>query len=134
MNVPVENILGLSALEGGWGKASRFARDGNNFLSIYYPAPYAVAAIPAKDKTASGQTNKLSAFASYRDCLQSFVRLYDPIVHGIGDPEQFATVLQAHKKYGINPDNSEPMPGFVHDTATTIRGLRPYIERSRARR
>lgn len=53
---------------------------------------------------------------------------------GIGDPEQFATVLQAHKKYGINPDNGEPMPGFVHDTATTIRGSRPYIERSRARR
>lgn len=133
LHVPVENILGLSALEGGWGKASRFAREGNNFLSIYYPAPLAVAAIPAKDKTASGQTNKLSAFASYRDCLQSFVRLYGPIVQGVGDPEQFATVLQEHKKYGINPDNGAPMPGFVHDAANTIRGLRPYIARSRAR-
>lgn len=133
LDLPVENILGLSALEGGWGKTSRFAREGNNFLSIYYPAPYAVAPIPAKDKTVTGHTNKLSAFASYGDCLQSFVRLYDPIVHGIDDPEQFATILQQHKKYGINPDNGEPMPHFVHDVAATIRGLRPYIGRSKAR-
>ncbi len=47
LGVPVENILGLSALESNWGK-SRFAIEGNNYFGIHYPAPYAEGYLHAK--------------------------------------------------------------------------------------
>jgi hypothetical protein len=40
LGVPVENILGLSALESTWGQ-HRFAAQGNNYFGIHYPAPFA---------------------------------------------------------------------------------------------
>ena len=42
--VPVENILGVAALESNWGN-SRIAVQGNNFFGIDYPARYAVWAL-----------------------------------------------------------------------------------------
>ncbi len=47
INIPVENILALSALESGWGR-SPFAAQGNNYFGIHYPAPYATGYIQAK--------------------------------------------------------------------------------------
>jgi len=41
LHMPVENILGLSAFESGWGKGPYAADGGNNFLSLHYPAPFA---------------------------------------------------------------------------------------------
>src|SRR5690348_5593835 len=38
LNVPVEYLLGLAAVESGWGVASRFAVQGNSFFSMHYPA------------------------------------------------------------------------------------------------
>lgn len=38
LDIPVENILGLSALESGWG-ASPFAAKGNNYFGIHWPTP-----------------------------------------------------------------------------------------------
>ena len=40
LGIPVENILGLAALESGWG-SSPYAAQGNNYFGIHYPAPYA---------------------------------------------------------------------------------------------
>ena len=38
LGIPVENILGLSALESTWGE-HRFAAQGNNYFGIHYPRP-----------------------------------------------------------------------------------------------
>jgi hypothetical protein len=38
LGAPVENILGLSALESGWGEHP-FAAQGNNYFGIHYPGP-----------------------------------------------------------------------------------------------
>jgi hypothetical protein len=46
--IPVENILGVAALESNWG-ASRFAAQGNNYFGIHYPASHANGYMQAKE-------------------------------------------------------------------------------------
>ncbi len=53
LGVPVENILGLSALESSWGE-HRFAAQGNNYFGIHYPAPFAAGSMDAIDYPKSG--------------------------------------------------------------------------------
>src|SRR6266567_327857 len=48
LEVSVADILGLSALESGWG-TGRFARQGNNFFSEHYPASLAISFLTAND-------------------------------------------------------------------------------------
>jgi hypothetical protein len=67
LGVPVENILGVAALESNWG-ASRIALQGNNFFGINYPAPHGVGPLPAPP----GGTTIYSKFSSYADSLKSF--------------------------------------------------------------
>src|SRR5262249_11167680 len=51
LQVPVENVLGLSAFESGWGKEG-FASAGNNYLGIHYPALLATGYVVAKKSNA----------------------------------------------------------------------------------
>jgi len=125
LHVPVENILGLSALESGWGE-HRFAAEGNNYFGIHYPAPFATGYVLTDD----GKT-KVATFASYADSLRSFVKISGSIVRGKSDPTEFARALQDSRKFGINSDTGEKEPTYVHSTAKTIEGLRPFIARHR---
>jgi len=125
LHVPVENILGLSALESGWG-GHPFAAQGNNYFGIHYPAPFATGYVLTDD----GKT-KVATFASYADSLRSFVKISGSIVRGKSDPAEFARALQDSRKFGINPDTGEKEPTYVHSTAKTIEGLRPFIARHR---
>lgn len=122
LHVPVENILGLSALEGGWGVDSRFAKDGNNFFGLHYPSPYASGYVVAKD----WPHPKVATFGSYADGLRSFVARYGNVISGISDPQEFARLLQNTGAFGINPDGSKRQD-YVPNVASTICGLRPYI-------
>jgi len=127
LGVPVENVLGICALESGWGGAdpkARFAREGNNFFSQYHPAPYETGWMWNDDKTI-----KMAKFASISDSVRSFVDQYGHLVKGISDPEKFAAALQNAGKYGIDPDDGSKVEGFVSDVGSTIRHLRPVIER-----
>jgi Mannosyl-glycoprotein endo-beta-N-acetylglucosaminidase len=123
LHVPVENVLGLSALEGGWGVTSRFAKEGNNYFGVYYPAPYATGMIVANDNPKA----RMARFASYADGAQAFVAISRSIVSGKSDPAEFAKALQDSGKFGIDPMTGKPEPGYVASVASTIRGLRPYI-------
>lgn len=123
--VPVENILGLSALESGWGR-DRFAVEGNNFFGIHYPAPFATGYIVARKTPV-----KVATFASYADSLRSFVVTAGSIIRGKADPEEFAAALQNSGKFGIDTETGAKMPTYVHDTAATIRGLRAIVSRRR---
>jgi flagellum-specific peptidoglycan hydrolase FlgJ len=123
LNIPVENILALSALEWGWGRSS-FAAQGNNYFGIHYPAPYATGYIQAKRGPA-----KVATFASYADSLKSFVALSGSLVQGKSDPEAFAAALQNSGKFGMNPDTGAKVPTYVSGVAGTIRGLRAIVER-----
>ncbi len=123
LGIPVENILGLSALELSWG-TSRFAAQGNNYFGIHYPAPYASGYLQAKKGPA-----KVATFASYADSLKSFVALSGSLIEGKSDPEAFATALQNSGKFGINPTTGAKVPTYVPNVAGTIRGLRPIVAR-----
>jgi hypothetical protein len=120
LGVPVENILGLSALESQWGE-HRFAAQGNNYFGIQYPAPFATGSMLTED----GKT-KLATFASYADNLRSFVAESGSVVQGISGPSEFAAALQNSGKYGIKRGGSK-VPTYVHDMALTIQGLRSII-------
>lgn len=144
LHVPVENILGLSALESGWG-TSRFAAEGNNYFGIHYPAPFATGFTEAvsyvKDKNGTYVLDrygnrikvitKVATFDSYADSLRSFVKISGSIVMGKSDPAEFARALQDSGKFGINPDTGAKKPTYVHDVSKTIEGLRPFIARRR---
>jgi flagellum-specific peptidoglycan hydrolase FlgJ len=125
LGVPVENILGLSALESGWGNevSGRFAKEGNNFFSIHYPAPFATGYMLTED----GEV-MVAKFDSYADCLKSFVKQFGGLVRGKSDPDEFSKILQDAGKFGITRKGNKE-PNFVPDTARTIRLLRPVIER-----
>jgi hypothetical protein len=120
LGVPVENILGLSALESQWGEHP-FAAKGNNFFGIHYPAPFATGYLPARDNPRV----RVATFASYADSLRSFVARYGSIVQGLADPTDFAAALWNSGKFGVGN------PTYVSDVARTLRGLRSIVSRRR---
>ena len=122
LGVSTAEILGLSALESTWGN-NRFAKEGNNFFSLHYPASLATGFILAR----ADSKVKVATFASYADSAESFRLDYGSIVKGISDPTKFAAALQNAGKYGINPDGSK-VASFVGSTAATIRGLASRLE------
>ena len=125
LDVPVENILGLSALESTWGEY-RFAAQGNNFFGIHYPAPFANGYMLTND----GRT-KVATFASYADSLKSFLSISGSMVQGKRDPEAFATALQNSGKFGIHRRTGAKVPTYVGDVSRTIRGIRSILARKR---
>jgi hypothetical protein len=120
LGVPVENILGISALESGWGKSS-FAVH-NNYFGIHHPAYLEVNSFPTKTAGVRGAT-----FASYADSLKSFLHSSGYLVRGKSDPATFAAALQDSGKFGIDPDTGGKVPGYVAHSAATMRGLRPFL-------
>jgi len=113
LNVPTENILGLSGLESFWGKGP-FAKY-NNFFSQHADkmVPFQTGTI----LTAQGQ--KMATFRSYIDSGRAFAALYGNAVRGIADPHAFA---QALIKVRFNSGNAKTggNPNFASSTASTI--------------
>jgi hypothetical protein len=119
LGTPVENILGIAALESTWGEA-RFAREGNNFFGVHYPAPFATGYLQALRGPA-----KVATFASYADSLRSFEAVAGSLVQRVQDSTEFAAALWNSGKFGVGN------PTYVQDVAATIRGLRPIVSRRR---
>jgi hypothetical protein len=113
LNVPTENILGLSGIESFWGKGS-FAKY-NNFFSQHAgkKVPFQTGTI----LTAQGQ--RMATFRSYLDSGRAFAALYGNAVRGIVDPHAFA---QALIKARFNSGNAKTggNPNFTSSTASTI--------------
>jgi flagellum-specific peptidoglycan hydrolase FlgJ len=121
LGVPIENILGPSALESEWG-THRFATEGNNFFGIHARAPFATGYMVSLEGV------KVATFASYADSLRSFVQMSGPIVQNMRDPADFAAALQNSGKFGINKTGSK-VATYVGDVARTILGLRSIVAR-----
>jgi hypothetical protein len=126
LNIPVEYILGLAAIESGWG-GSRFAYKGNNFFGLHHPALYNNGKMQAEDDPSVF----MSTFPDYRTGLQSFSDKFGNLVYGAPNAEAFARSLQNSLKFGVKPDKithqTVKMPGYVSDMANTIDKLRLYI-------
>jgi|YNPMSStandDraft_1061717.scaffolds.fasta_scaffold07673_3 hypothetical protein len=60
LGVPTEAILGLSGHESGWG-LGRFAREGNNFFGLHWPASFAIGYLVARGnpKSQDGDVSQL---------------------------------------------------------------------------
>ncbi len=121
LGVPVENVLGLAALEAQWGH-SRFAVEGNNFFNLHAGSSYATGSIKARQSN-----NRVATFDSPEDSFHSFSTDMAGIVKSKQRPEDFAAALQNAGKFGIDPTTGSKIPTFVSDTAGTIKGLRIYI-------
>jgi hypothetical protein len=125
LGVPVENILGVAAVESTWGE-SRFAIQGNNLFGVHYPAPFATGYLPAQRSRV-----RVATFASYADSLRSFAEIARSSVRGVTDPSDFAAALQNSGKFGIDPLTGAKEPSYVPNASATIRGLRPIVARRR---
>ncbi len=125
LGVPPENLLGLAALESTWA-TSRFAKDGNNLLGMYYPVPYAIGSLPAHGNAKA----RLARFSSVEDCFRSFAEKYKAGLEGVRDPVEFATVLQQRYKFGIDTTSGQNKPAYVTSLARTIEGLKPIVQRA----
>jgi hypothetical protein len=123
LHVPVENVLGISALESGWG-GGPFAKDGkNNFFGTHYPTPRANGFVRA----AKPPYGKISTYNSYADSVGDFVDRYRKYIDGVKDPEEFARILQRVAKFGVNTETGEPRPGYPSSVAATARSLRQML-------
>jgi hypothetical protein len=120
LRVPVENILGVSALESQWGESNFAAHQ--NYFGVHYPAAFAAGSFPTQNPDVRG-----AIFASYGDCLKWFVQVAGPSVQGKSDPSAFAAALQDSGRFGIDPETGSKKSGYVSGVAATIRGLRPYL-------
>jgi flagellum-specific peptidoglycan hydrolase FlgJ len=98
LEVPVENILGLAAQESQYGQG-RIASELNNYFSMHAPSNYQIGVESAK----KDPKTKVSKFASFEKCADSFADRFGPAVKGKKDPAEFA---QALIKVGFNSGNS----------------------------
>jgi Mannosyl-glycoprotein endo-beta-N-acetylglucosaminidase len=113
LNVPTQNILGLSGIESQWGR-SNAATEANNFFGLHggANAPFATGVWYTSGGVA------MSSFPSYLTSAQSFAAQYGNSVQGIANPTAFA---QALVNAGFNPGKLPyGNPNFVPDTAGTI--------------
>jgi len=122
LGVPVENVLGLAALESGWGM-SRFAKEGRNLFNMYYPAPQSKAMLPAKDN----KNSHVACYDNAEQSFQSFATKYKMLVQGVNDPEIFATVLQNKARFGVSTKTGKNDPRFVPSVVKTIRSMRSRL-------
>lgn len=123
LNVPVENILALSALESDWGDHP-FAAKGNNFFGLHCGARFEIGCVQAQ----GDPKVKVAVFPSYAESGRSLIETAGNVVRGKADPREFADALQNGGKFGINSDGSK-VPTYVDGFAGTARGIRSIIAR-----
>jgi RHS repeat-associated protein len=106
LQVPTENILGLSAEESGgpgFTEDTNVVRLANNYFSLHGTPPKGFSIPPG---TASGgfyrslKDGYLNVFKNYLESGEEFVRRYRGLATGVQDPTGFATVLHNHG-YGV---------------------------------
>ncbi len=105
LNVPTENVLGLSAKESAWG-TGRFAQEGNAFFNMEVKVPHigdtptSLAPFSNGSLQASGDPRVfVFTYANYLASAKSFAAAWGSAVQGIKDPRQFLTAL---RKAGFN--------------------------------
>ena len=111
-------ILGLSAVESGWGGGDFVTgtyNNGvpiNNFFSQHAPAPN-------ENGTVTINGNYMATYASYAASATGFdMSKSGSLITNVQNATAAATILQNAGLYGINPDGSK-VAGFVSSIATT---------------
>jgi RHS repeat-associated protein len=130
LNVPVENILGLSGLESQFGD-SRIAREDNDFFGLHTFPPSSGRQLPGQIgvDTAHGTVNDknpvyLPKFANpgFANSGAAFVQTKGGLVQGMADPSQFLTILHNKGGYGVGRS------GYVGDVNSVINRFRNRLK------
>jgi RHS repeat-associated protein len=130
LNVPVENILGLSGLESQFGD-SRIAREDNDFFGLHTFPPSSGKQLPGQIgvDTAHGTVNDknpvyLPIFADpgFANSGAAFAQTKGGLVQGMADPVKFLTILHNKGGYGVGRS------GYVGDVNSVIARFRNRLK------
>ncbi|MBS0575786.1 MAG: glucosaminidase domain-containing protein [Proteobacteria bacterium] len=115
LNVPAENVLGLSAEETGWGTSS-IAMNANNFFGIHAGAPGSIGTYVT---SGGARVSEYPASTGYLSSGLSFASNFGSLVQGISDSAAFAQALvpkfnTANAKTGGNPDFVKLVNGAIN--------------------
>jgi len=118
-NTGVADILGLSAIESGWGHPS-FK---NAFFGMHGPLPGEEDCVKAK----GDPRVCVATFSSYLASAQAFAAREKGLIQGVTDPKQFATVLNgmvAKFGWGLLPNGKVgPLPNYIGGLTRTINAI-----------
>jgi hypothetical protein len=109
-------ILGLSALESGWGTGAFVVQGRNNYFSQHAPAP-------GSNGSVTQNGNTMATYSSYLASALGFdASASGQLIANINSASQAASILQNAGKYGINKNGSK-VPTFVTDVTNTVKGI-----------
>jgi RHS repeat-associated protein len=118
------DVLGLSALESGWGSGPFVGQGRNAYFDLETlktqknPNPKLLP-FSTGWATASENPNKLVAtYDSYLNSAKSFAAVEGRLIKGVTDPARFATILQQQGRFGIGSNG--PLPSFVPNLVSII--------------
>lgn len=111
LGVPIENILGLSANESGYGK-SGLATNANNFFGLTKGFPGSIGSYRANHRLWS----KFPPDAGFNASALAFERVFGDAVRGITDETKF---LEALVRKGFDTEDG----GFVSGTRAVMDGV-----------
>jgi len=114
LQVPTENLLGLSAAESGYGTGPFAINGRNNFFSLHGDASAPFANGSAK----SARDGLMSTFPSYKASAQSFAAQYGNLVRGKSNPTQFVGALVP--RFNSTKVATGGDPQFVPKTVSVI--------------
>lgn len=103
------NILGISALESGWGSGPFVGNGRNAYFNLEKvrakkdPNP-ALLPFSTGWAKASGSNALVATYGNYLDSAKSFAAVEGNIIKNVTDPTQFASNLQTLGKFGIGPN------------------------------
>lgn len=122
LKVPTENILGLAALESGYG-SGRIAREYNNFFSMHAPAPFQTGAIAPK----GNPKIKVAIFPSFLECARSFATRFGPSLIGLAEPTLFAKAL-VRKGFNSGSSANGGKDGYADEVVAIIKKVKIRME------
>jgi hypothetical protein len=127
LHVPVEYILGLSAIESARGTDPKM-KGTQNFFSMHHPAPGETGWEWTKGNKKGKGKKKFSKFKDYAAAGASFEERYGSKVDGATTPDEFTHPLtEAH---GYNPADAskDGNPTFEKDTQEAIKGIKRRLD------
>lgn len=125
-------ILGISALESGWGTGPFVGNGQNAFFNLEVVAtatnpnpgllPFSTGwSIPSRAPNV-----RVATYSSYLTSAQSFAAVEGSLINGVTNATAFATILQQQAKFGIGPNG--PVASFIPDLTSIINKLTKCLQ------
>lgn len=119
LDIPVEDILGLSGLESTFG-TSRIAQEDNDYFGLHAPDRGMLPGQTGTDTARGNSSVKIPIFPDpgYATSGAAFQKTKGPLVRGVADPATYATILHSKKGgFGVG------RPGYVADLTGVIKNF-----------